>query len=135
FSLRHEFKLRQFHLEPEETIDIALRQNMKPIFITDSGDNTTGGAPGINTLLLQILMNKDVGDKKVAVAGILDRDACEKLSQYEVGDKVVIDVGINYDQYSAPVRLDGVLKAKGDLMGFLSSKDDVVGNTYTVSVG
>ncbi|NLY45585.1 MAG: M81 family metallopeptidase [Tissierella sp.] len=135
FNLRHEFKLTQFHLEPEETIDIALRQNMRPIFITDSGDNTTGGAAGINTMLLQILMNKNIGNKKVAVAGILDRDACKKLSEYEVGEEVIIDVGIGYDKDSAPVRLEGVLKVKGDLLGFLSSKNDVVGNANTVSVG
>lgn len=135
FSLRHEFKWNMFQLEPEESVDIALRQNMKPIFITDSGDNTTGGAPGIDTVLLRIVMDKDIGDKKIAVAAILDRDACKELSEYEVGDKVSIDVGINHDENSAPVRLDGVLKNKGDLMGFLSSKDDVVGNAITVSVG
>lgn len=135
FSLRHEFKISQFHLEPEETMDIALRQNMKPIFITDSGDNTTGGAPGIDTVLLKILMDRDVGEKKVAVAAILDREACKKLSQYEVGEKVSIDVGIHYDENSASVRLDGELKVKGDLLGFLSSKNDVVGNAITVSVG
>ena len=135
FSLRHEFKLNMLHLEPEESIDLALSQSMKPIFITDSGDNTTGGAPGIETVLLRLVMEKDLGDKRVAVAGILDRDACKELSQYEVGEKVSIDVGINHDENSAPVRLDGVLKNKGDLMGFLSSKDDVVGNAITVSVG
>lgn len=122
-------------MEPEESIDLALRENKKPIFISDSGDNTTGGAPGINTLLLQILMNKNLGDKKVAVAAILDRGACKKLSQYEVGEKLTIDVGINYDQYSSPVRIKGELKAKGDLMGYYASKNDVVGSVYTVSDG
>lgn len=135
YSLRHEFTFHQLTLPPEEAIDRALREDKKPIFITDSGDNTTGGAAGINTYLLQLLMKKDLGDKKVAVAAILDEPTYEKLSSYEAGDKVTVDVGVNYDTYSAPVRLDGVVKAQGELLGYYTSKNDVVGKVCTVSVG
>jgi len=42
---------------------------------------------------------------------------------------------MDYDQYSTPVKLQGELKAKGELLGFLTSKNDVIGKICTVSVG
>jgi len=135
FSRRQDFVFHQLTLGPDEALDRALSEEGKPIFITDSGDNTTGGAPGINTLLLQKLVKKDLNGKKVVVAAILDKETYGKLSSYEVGDRVAVDVGINYDSDSAPVRVEGMLKAKGELLGYYSSKNDVTGQVCTVSMG
>src|SRR5699024_7246529 len=57
------------------------------------------------------------------------------LTTYEVGEKVSVEVGINYDQDSAPVQLEGVLKTKGDLLGFATAVKEKVGETVTISVG
>jgi microcystin degradation protein MlrC len=135
FGLRHDFKFHQLNLGPDESLERALAEEGKPVFITDSGDNVTGGAPGINTLLLQKLMARGPGNKKVVVAAILDAAAYEKLSRCELGEKVSLDVGVNHDADSAPVRLNGTLKAKGEMLGYYSSKDDVTGAVCTVSVG
>src|SRR5699024_3850882 len=135
YNYRYDFKFHQHTLEPEKAVDKSLQLDEKPIFITDSGDNTTGGAAGIDTLLLQILQKKDIKNKKVIVAGIFDEKAYNKLSSFKVGEKVTIDVGINYDENSAPVRLNGELKAKGDLLGYYASENDVVGKVCTVSMG
>src|SRR5690625_3301406 len=123
FSLRHEFKFPVPALEPEEAINRALSEDKKPIFISDSGDNTTGGAAGLDTLLLRHLIKKDLGDKKALVAAIYDEKSYEELSAFEVGAKVNIDVGFNYDKYSSPVQLQGTLKTKGDLLGYQTSKN------------
>jgi len=135
YSLRNEFIFHQLTLDPEEALDRAIREDKKPIFITDSGDNTTGGAPGITTLLLQMLMKKDIKDKKIAVAAILDKGAHDKLLKQEIGKKVTVEVGVNYNEDSAPVKLEGILKAKGDLLGYYSAKEDIAGSVCTVSVG
>lgn len=135
FSRRGDFVFHQLTLGPDEALERALMEEGKPVFITDSGDNTTGGAPGINTMLLQKLLKKDLNGKKVVVAAILDREAYKKLSVCEVGERVSLDVGVNYNNESAPVRIEGILKAKGELLGYYSSKNDVTGHVCTVSIG
>lgn len=135
YSRRHDFTFHQLTLRPEQALERALKEEGKPVFITDSGDNTTGGAPGINTLLLQKLVKKNLNGKKVAVAAILDKEAYEKLCCYSVGQHVTLDVGMNHDSDSAPVKVEGILKAKGELMGYYSSKNDVTGQVCTVSMG
>lgn len=134
YSLRFDFKFHQLTLDPEQSIDRAIQEDIKPVFITDSGDNTTGGAAGIDTLLLQLLIKKNLGKKRVLVAAIYDEDAYQKLSSRNIGDEVTLSVGIDYDINSKPVHLNGLLKAKGDLLGYYSSENDVVGKVCTVSV-
>lgn len=135
FSVREQFVFHQLTLDPDESLDRAIAHVGKPVFITDSGDNTTGGASGINTLMLRKLMQRDLKGKKAIVAAILDTNAYEKLAAHEIGDKVSVEVGIGYDSDSAPVLVEGTLKAKGDLMGYYSSKNDITGYVCTVSMG
>ena len=136
YGLRHEFKFPMLALEPEEAIDRALSEDKKPIFISDSGDNTTGGAAGFDTVLLRLLLNKkDETDKKLLIAAIYDEKSFEELNSYNLGEEVTIAVGANYDENSAPVKLEGILKTKGDLLGYQTSKNDVIGKVCTVSIG
>lgn len=135
YSVRHEFQFPMLNLEPEKAIDRALKEDDKPVFISDSGDNTTGGAAGLDTFLLSYLIKKELGKKKVLVAAICDEKSLDVLSKYGIGEEVIIDVGAGFNEYSAPVRLKGKLKEKGDLLGFYSSKDDIVGKVATVSAG
>lgn len=134
FSRRKDFKFHQLTLDADEAIERAVSESNGPVFITDSGDNTTGGAAGINTLMLQKLIKKELKNKKVVVAAIWDKKAYEKLASYNVGDSVSVDVGVNFDADSAPVKVNGILKAKGDLLGYYSSKDDITGHVCTVSM-
>ena len=46
-----------------------------------------------------------------------------------------VGLGIDYDEDSKPVEIRGVLKAKGDLMGYLGNTDDKVGDTCAIAVG
>lgn len=135
YDLRHEFKFDALTLNPDEAIERALAEEKKPVFISDSGDNTTGGASGINTLLLQKLTEKDLGDKKVLVAAIYDKETCEELMEFAAGDSVTVEVGVDYDENSTPVKLEGEIKAKGDLLGFATAAKDKVGDVVTVSEG
>jgi len=135
YDRRHEFQFEATVLEPEEAIDRALNEEVKPVFISDSGDNTTAGAPGMSTLVISLFKNKDLGKKKAVIAAVYDAKAYEELNQKTVGDKVNVEIGTNIDEYSQPVVLEGTLKAKGDLLGYLNATNDKVGDVCTVSVG
>jgi len=135
FSRRKDFVFHQLVMGADEAIERAVREENKPVFITDSGDNSTGGAPGINTLMLKKLLQLDLAGKKVLVAAIRDKKTCENLMRCNEGEYVVADVGVNYDENSAAVRVEGILKAKGDLLGYYSSKNDVTGQVCTISMG
>lgn len=135
YDRRHEFEFNATVLEAEEAIDRALSESSKPVFISDSGDNSTAGAPGMSNLFLQLLKDKKLEGKKVLISAIYDADAFRQLNEHRVGDHVAVNVGANIDENSAPVELEGTLKAKGDLLGYLNATNDKVGETCTVSVG
>lgn len=135
FSRRHEFTYNVTVLEAREAIDQALSKKRKPVFIADSGDNTTGGAPGINTLLLKMFKERELGNKRVLISAIFDKYSFEKINAYQVGDFITENVGVGHDENSTPVPLKGKLIAKGDLLGFMSSANDKVGEVCVVSIG
>src|SRR5690625_1120035 len=80
-------------------------------------------------------MSHELGDKKVLISAILDTQSFTKLKSYHVGDSVSEHVGVNHDINSAPVLLNGKLISKGDLLGFMSSANDKVGEVCVVSTG
>lgn len=136
FDRRYEFKFDAIALEPDEAIERALESDLKPIFISDSGDNTTGGAVGCNTSLLDNLLSvENLNNKKICVAAIYDEEAFKQCIHYEIGEQITLQVGANFDLDSKKVELNGIVKAKGDLMGYLGCTDDKVGDVCTISVG
>src|SRR5699024_3578218 len=60
YDRRHEFAFNATVLEPEDAVNKALSEKIKPVFISDSGDNSTAGAPGMSTRFLSLLKNKDL---------------------------------------------------------------------------
>ncbi|MEH7379009.1 M81 family metallopeptidase [Bacillus sp. JJ1533] len=135
YSRRHEFEFDAVVLDPEESVERALNESVKPIFISDSGDNTTAGAIGMSTLLLKLLKDKDLGQKRVLISAINDPVAYKKLNSYEVATAVSVEVGTCIDENSQPVLLEGTLSSKGDLLGYLNATTDKVGEVCTVSIG
>ena len=136
YSKRNDFQFDAIALPPADAIEKALSHPTSPVFISDSGDNTTGGGVGIYTGLLDSFLHlKDLNNKKVCISAIFDADAYDTCTKYNIGDKVSIDVGTNFDEHSKSVKVEGILKAKGDLLGYLGGTSDRVGKTCTISVG
>jgi len=136
FSKRKEFNFEAIALDPPEAISMALSSEQRPVFISDSGDNSTGGGVGINTVLLELwLRQKDLKGKKICLATINDARAYTECQKYDIGDRVNIDVGIGHDENSKSITLSGILKAKGDLLGYLGCTSDKVGGVATISIG
>ncbi len=93
----------------DEAIDAALRAEERPVFIADSGDNPTAGAPGDSTHVLARLVARRVPD--AVVAGFPDPAAAHACFQRGVGGTVTVDVGGKLDTvHGAPVRMTGTVE-------------------------
>lgn len=135
WSKRHEFHYTGLTAQPEEALEMALSCNEKPVFITDSGDNTTSGATGWNTYILRQFINVTSLQKKVLFANICDPVTYQKLNKAEIGDHVSVSLGMNADEMSKSVDLDVTVKAKGELREYmLHPHAGCYGHIVTVSV-
>lgn len=132
---RHEFHYTGLTRSPDQALDMALQFNAKPVFITDSGDNTTSGATGWNTFILRQVLALDALSKKILFANICDPQTWRQLVSLDIGTETHISLGVNHDEMSKSVELDVVLKAKGELRGYLLHPHDACyGHSVTVSV-
>ena len=113
----------------------ALAFDGKPVFITDSGDNTTAGSLGHNTYISRQFLNVEDLNKKVLIANITDRNAYNLLANYQVNDIVNIDLGMNTDENSISVNIDVRIISFGKMMGNKwSGENRVWGNVVLVNV-
>lgn len=107
--------------EPETCIDLALNGKEHRIFITDSGDNTTAGAEGESTELLELFLKKKV-EKKTCVAGITDFDLIDLLWDKKDGETVFIK----------KFGTDAVIKKHGNILGW---GKELIGRSLCLSFG
>ena len=132
---RHEFHYTGYTAEPDKAIEEALAFDDKPVFITDSGDNSTSGSTGANTFVLrQFLAIKDL-KKKVLFASICDVKTFKQLSLLNINDSCEIDLGANYDELSKSVHLQVKIIASGGIKGFMMfDHNKVFAHTITVNI-
>ncbi|NLN84710.1 MAG: M81 family metallopeptidase [Candidatus Cloacimonetes bacterium] len=109
-ELKSQFSFSVPAYPPEEALRLALSENIRPIFVSDSGDNPTAGSTADNTniiaLLSGILKEKTRG-KKIVVAGIFDPHAVT-FCKANLGKKITLNVGGYFDtMYCQPVELSG----------------------------
>lgn len=79
----------------DEMIVKSEEYNGKTVFISDSGDNTTAGAPGDNTQVLEALLKHNT--KNALMAGIVDQEALKKCIDAGSGKKVRLNLGGRVD--------------------------------------
>lgn len=93
----------------DAAIDTALGAPEPTVFITDSGDNTTAGAAGDVTLVLERLLARGVED--AVVAGIVDPDAVLACERAGVGASVDLTIGGKLDTvFGSPLRISGTVR-------------------------
>ena len=109
WNKRHEFHYTGLTGSVEDSIDMALNFSEKPFVITDSGDNTTSGATGWNTLLLKKLLASN-SNKKMLFASIRDEECFNYLDKCQNND-CHIRLGVDRDENSPTLDLD-VIKMK-----------------------
>ena len=85
-----------------ECIEQAQRLNTKPVVLSDSGDNPTGGGTGDRAEVLAELLRHHV--QNAVIAGIADRPATEACYRVGVGATLPLRIGGTLDpQGSKPV--------------------------------
>lgn len=89
WNTRTDYKFLIEAESPEECVERAILGKEKRIFITDSGDNTTAGAEGYTTGILELFLKKSP-KKKVCVAGITDYETVNSLWSYADGETVTV---------------------------------------------
>jgi len=130
---RHEFHYTGYTAQPEAALKEALAFEGKPVFITDSGDNSTSGSTGWNTYVLRQFLAVEDLKKKVLFASITDEALCKKLLTKEIGEVLDVDLGVGYDELSKTVPLNVKIVAKGGIKGFMMfDHNKVYANTVTV---
>ncbi|QTQ11937.1 M81 family metallopeptidase [Treponema parvum] len=135
FSYVPEFNFEVPALKPEKALKLALDQKEFPVFLADSGDNTTGGAIGEGTEILRlVLSSKERHSKRILITPIYDLKAFEYCKSQKIGTTVSLTVGTGRDVTSNPVAIKGILKSKGDLLGYLNCFDDVCGKCFTIQI-
>lgn len=113
---RHEFHYTGTTAEPQKALEMAVQFEGKPFVITDSGDNTTSGAPGWNTYILRQMLEINDLKKHVLFASICDPTCFGSFVNIKNGEDTKIVVGYNYDELSAPVELEVTIKSRGNVI-------------------
>ena len=93
----------------DEAIQTAVEAPESTVFITDSGDNTTAGAAGDGTLVLQRLLAHEVPD--AVLAGVVDPHAVAACVEAGVDAKVTLALGGKLDNvFSEPLEITGTVQ-------------------------
>jgi microcystin degradation protein MlrC len=96
---RAEFGYAVETLDVDEAIARALSLPKRPVYLSDSGDNVTAGAPGDNALLAARLLT--TGAEDALVAGIADAPAVRACVAAGVGATITLRIGATLDSRAA----------------------------------
>ena len=106
---------------PEECVKRAIEGKENRIFITDSGDNTTAGAEGESTEILELFI-KEKPVKKTCIAGITDFDLVDKFWDKQDGEEVFLE----------KFGVKATVKVHGEILGWAK---EIIGRSLTFSIG
>lgn len=112
---REKIKFSVPALSPDATAE-AIKKMPKPVFISDSGDNSTAGADGRSTFLLGKFSKLGVGN--ILYASILCEAMWEKYKDAQLGAHVYYTIPAP-DRYSEDFIVDGTVVKRGRVLGFV----------------
>jgi microcystin degradation protein MlrC len=116
YDARRDFHFLIEALKPDEALRRALEAPEGTVFLSDSGDNTTAGAPGDNAFLLNRLLQMEA--RNVLLAGITDAEACELCYKADIGDTLTLKVGGSLDPRSETAIITGIVRHRGAVLGY-----------------
>jgi microcystin degradation protein MlrC len=132
WAVRHEFDFEAPTKSLEECLDAAIASDKKPFFISDMGDNPTGGGSGDVTWTLARLLQRPEfqtpSEKSVIYASIPGPEMIAAAKKAGVGKQATAMVGaIEDDRFEGPVKLSGTVM-------FTSDREAVIktGSVYVI---
>ncbi len=106
---REEFGTEVDTVSVEEAISKAMREQVRPVVISDSGDNVTAGGAGDTTIFLEKLLEAKAND--AVVAGITDPEAVNLCAQAGAGSEVTLKLGGKLDRINGhPLEVTGIVE-------------------------
>lgn len=111
WDVRGKFEFRGKHLGLEESIEWAISQPEGPVFLSDTGDNVSGGGSGDNALLLKEFLDR--GIKDTLFVGICDADVVAACRDLQEGDFFDCSIGKTLDPASTKVEVHAQFLRKG----------------------
>jgi microcystin degradation protein MlrC len=118
FSKRREFDFEMLALPPKETAETSLYKLEPPVCVTDMGDNPTAGTTGGSTVLLREYLNIADPSKRILIVGIFDRNAFENCKSQKVGDTFDLEIGIDIDEVTKPLKVSTIYKGHHEIYGY-----------------
>jgi len=104
-------------LAPDKT-PAAVRDMAKPVFVSDSGDNTTAGAGGSSAFLLKRFLGSGV---KTLFTSIYCPSAWTVLEKMKPGERAKITIP-QTDEYTPDLAIEGEYVRKGKILGFVGEE-------------
>jgi microcystin degradation protein MlrC len=117
FEARNRFRFEEEAAAPGKALEMALKTDRSPVFITDSGDNVTAGAPGDSVTCLELILG--TGTENALIAGITDAPAVCECMKCLVGDIVNISLGGTLDPNGHQISVRGTVRWKGEVLDTL----------------
>ena len=144
WDMRREFYFEEEAAQPDEALEVAAATSKGPIFISDSGDNLTAGAPGDSTWYLQRLLdragrtprptpsvpNGRLPDRPTLVAGILDSAAVQLCASKRPRECIDLHLGGQLNpEPGTQMRFSGTLLQRGCIQ---NSNGDALGEAVVL---
>ncbi len=126
WSVRHEFDFEAPTYSLDECLDIAIASSKKPFFISDMGDNPSGGGAGdVTWTLARVLKRPEFqspNGKTLIYASIPGPEMLVAAKNAGVGGKVEAMVGAMVDnRHEGPVKLSGTVMFTNDREAVIKS--------------
>ncbi len=109
WDLKSYFRFAVPALMPEEALQMCMKYEEKPVFISDSGDNVTAGAEGKSVFLLKTAYIMKVTN--ILFSGIYNLPVYEKLSKLPAGEKQTVRFNDNFE-------INVFIKAHSHILGW-----------------
>jgi microcystin degradation protein MlrC len=138
---RNTFSFDAEVMDPERAVGEARKSPLAPVFVMDSGDNTTAGAEGEGTLLMRLVMEQmaaaagssAIPGKRILICGLTDVRAMKDLAGLAVGSRWQGRVGNGGPgDLDAQVPFSGELVHRGKVIGWAG---EIAGASAVVSSG
>ena len=106
WDCRHDLKLDVPSGSIDEMVDEARKHKGQTVFISDSGDNTTAGAPGDNPQVAEAFIRRGV--RNALVTAIVDSASMWQCVEAGVGKRVELSLGGKKDtMFGKPLQIEG----------------------------